>query len=58
MPTATVGDPQTGHGGLLTHVMNDRLNHLKDARVRNGWTHPIGGTIESTYFSSARMTQS
>jgi hypothetical protein len=23
-----VGDIQTGHAGLLTHVKNDRLNHL------------------------------
>ena len=28
MPWAIVGEPQTGHGGLLTNLKNDRLNHL------------------------------
>ena len=28
MPWAIVGEPQAGHGGLLTNLKNDRLNHL------------------------------
>lgn len=28
MPWAIVGKPQAGHGGLLTNLKNDRLNHL------------------------------
>lgn len=28
MPRAVVGEPQAGHGGLLTKVKKVRLNHL------------------------------
>jgi hypothetical protein len=30
IPCAIVGEKQLGHGGLLIHVKNDRLNHLHD----------------------------
>ncbi len=51
-----VGDIQTGHAGLLTHVKNDRLNHLlpwlEQSQAGGG---QVSGT---TYLKSARMTQS
>jgi hypothetical protein len=50
-----VGDMQTGHAGLLTHVKNDRLNHLFHGQ--NMW-YREGQVFGKTYLSSARMTQS
>ena len=55
MPCAMVGDIQTGHAGLLTHVKNDRLNHLFHGQNMSYWEGEASG---KTYLSSARMTQS
>jgi hypothetical protein len=55
MPWAMVGDIQTGHAGLLTHVKNDRLNQLfsRSEYVVSRWV-----SIGTIYLNSARMTQS
>ena len=37
MPWAIVGEPQTGHGGLLTNLKNDRLNHLDSKCQIDTW---------------------
>ena len=53
MPWAIVGKPQAGHGGLLTNLKNDRLNHLDSESDTCRYR-----TQMEAYFSSARMTQS
>ena len=53
MPTAMVGVPHTGHGGLLTQVIKDRLNHLVQQSEC-----PFLRMDRLAYLKSARMTQS
>ena len=55
MPCAIVGDIQTGHAGLLTHVKNDRLNQLFHGQ---NMSYREGQASGKTYLNSARMTQS
>jgi hypothetical protein len=54
MPCAIVGDMQFSQGGLLTHVKNDRLNHL----IHTLDTLNLMSTKKEAYLSNARMTQS
>ena len=50
MPTARVGEPHSPHGGLLTHAMNDRLNHLTQS-VRSANPVSQGSPQQGPYYA-------